>query len=168
MADDMNRARLLKSGAGALLLLGLAPGAAVAALRRAPAALSVSARNLGRRYAGDRTLFATVSPGIAGRDVAAIGLRLARPASIKLEAVQTALRTSRVVWETNARLGRGEHVLSWAPEPGTAVGSYVMRLTVVERAGRKTVLGSRRPPTVDQQKAAVVRVLGIEAAFLRR
>ena len=168
MPHKLNRARLLKGGVGALLVLGLAPGAAVAAVRRAPAALSVSARNIGRRYAGDRTLFATVSPGIAGRDAAAIRIRLPGPASIKLEAVQTALRASRVAWETNAQLGRGEHIVNWAPDLGTAVGSYVMRLTVVDRAGRETVLGARRPPSVGQQEAAVVRVLGIEAAFLRR
>ncbi|MCY7304319.1 MAG: hypothetical protein LH654_15075 [Thermoleophilia bacterium] len=168
MADMLNRARLLKRGGGALLMLGLAPGAAVAAVGRAPAALSVSARNIGRRYAGDRTLLATVSPGIVGRDVAAIRFRLPGPASIKLEAVQTALRASRVVWETNARLGRGEHVVDWAPDLGTPVGSYVMRLTVVDRAGRKTVLGARRPLSVLQQKAPVVRVLGIEASFIHR
>ena len=168
MPHKLNRARLLKGGVGALLVLGLAPGAAVAAVRRAPAALSVSARNIGRRYAGDRTLFATVSPGIAGRDAAAIRIRLPGAASIKLEAVQTALRASRVAWETNAQLGRGEHIVNWAPDLGTAVGSYVMRLTVVDRAGRETVLGARRPPSVGGQEAAVVRVLGIEAAFLRR
>ncbi|MEO5632620.1 N,N-dimethylformamidase beta subunit family domain-containing protein [Gaiella sp.] len=168
MAIQLSRARLLKRGAAALLILGLAPGTAVAAARRAPAALSASARNAGRRYAGDRALFATVSPGIPGRDVAAIGFRLPRPASIRVEAVQTALRTGRVVWETNARLGRGDHVVNWAPDLGTAVGSYVMRLTVADRAGRRTVLGARRPSSVGQQKAPVVRVLGIEAAFLRR
>jgi len=168
MADLLTRARLLKRGVGSFLLLGVAPGTAAAAVRRTPAALSVTAKNIGRRYAGDRTLFATVSPGLPGRDSAAIRVRLPRPGSIKLEAVQTALRTSRVVWETNARLGRGEHVLNWAPDPGTAVGSYVMRLTVVDRAGRRTVLGARRPPSVAQQKSPVVRVLGIEAAFLRR
>lgn len=168
MADPLNRARLLKRGIGALLLAGLTPGTAVAAMRRAPAALSVSARNVGRRYAGDRALFATVSPGVPGRDAAAIRFRLPGPASVKIEAVRTALRNSQVVWETSARFGRGEHTVGWTPDPGTAVGSYVMRLTSVDRAGHRKVLGTRRPATVGQQSAPVVRVLGIEAAFLRR
>ena len=106
------------------LLLVVAPGKAAAAMRGAGAALGVSARNVGRRYAGDRPLFATVSPGIPGRDAAAIRFRLPHPASIRLEAVQTALRTSKIVWETNARLGRGEHVVNWVPDVGTPVGSY--------------------------------------------
>ena len=50
----------------------------------------------------------------------------------------------------------------------TAVGSYVMRLTLVDRARRTTVSGGRRPASVAPQRAPVVRVLGIEAAFLRR
>ena len=155
-------------GGTTIALLGLAPGTAAAALRGAGAALGISARNVGRRYVGDRPLFATVSPGIYSRDAVAIQFRLLRPASIRLEAVQTALRTSRVVWETSARLGRGEHVVDWTPDAATPVGSYAMRLTVAERSGRTTVLGARRPPSVAQQQAPVVRVLGIEAAFLRR
>jgi hypothetical protein len=168
MLETLSRARLLKAGVTTVALLGLAPGRATAAMRGTGIALGVSAQNVGRRYAGDRPLFATVSPGIVGRDAAAIRFRLARPSSISLEAVQTALRTSRVVWETSARLGRGEHVIEWAPEAGTPVGSYLMRLTVTERSGRRTVLGARRPPSVAQQQAPVVRVLGVEAAFLRR
>lgn len=168
MRETLSRARLLKTGAATIVLLGFAPGKAVAAVRAASVAVGASTRNIGRRYAGDRALFATVSPGIPGRDAAAIRFRLTRPASIKLEAVQTALRTGRIAWETNARLGRGEHSITWAPDAGTPVGSYVMRLAVTERSGRKTVLGGRRPPSIAQQKAPVVRVLGVEAAFLRR
>ncbi len=113
-------------------------------------------------------MFATVSPGVPGRDVAAMTFRLTSPASVRVEAVRTANRNSQVIWETSARLGRGEHTVKWAPTLDTAVGSYVMRLTLVDRAKRMTVLGGRRPATVAQQKAPVVRVLGIEAAFLRR
>ena len=138
MLETLSRARLLKMGTATIVALVVAPGKAAAAMRGTGAALGVSARNVGRRYAGDRPLFATVSPGIDGRDAAAIRFRLPHPASIRLEAVQTALRTSRVVWETSDRLGRGEHVVSWAPEAGTPVGSYVMRLTVTERSAPGT------------------------------
>ncbi len=50
----------------------------------------------------------------------------------------------------------------------TPVGSYVMRLTIDGPGSRQTVLGGRRPASVARQQAAVVRVLGVEAAFLRR
>ncbi len=43
-----------------------------------------------------------------------------------------------------------------------------MRLTIDGAGGRQTVLGSRRPASAARQQAAVVRVLGVEAAFLRR
>ncbi len=166
--DRINRRRLLARGAGALAVIGLMPGTALAGVRRAPGAFTLSARNIGRRFAGDRAMFATVSPGVPGRDVAALTFRLTSPASVRVEAVRTANRNSQVIWETSAALGRGEHTVKWAPTLDTAVGSYVMRLTLVDRAKRKTVLGGRRPATVAQQRAPVVRVLGIEAAFLRR
>ncbi|MSO95081.1 MAG: hypothetical protein EXQ81_04715, partial [Thermoleophilia bacterium] len=70
-AESIDRARLLRRGASGLLALGIAPaGTALAGVRRTHAALRLTARNVGRRYAGDRTLFATVSPGVPGRDTA--------------------------------------------------------------------------------------------------
>ncbi len=145
-----------------------APGAAAARGRRAPGSLVLSARNVGRRYAGDRSLFATVAPGVAGRDTAAVQFGLDRATTVKLEAVRTALRKSSVVWEAEATLGKGLHELHWTPDPATPVGSYVMRLTLGGPRDRQTILGGRRPASVARQQAAVVRVLGVEAAFLRR
>ena len=49
-----------------LLAAGASPGAALARGRRSTVALALKAKNIGRRYAGDRPLFATVSPGVAG------------------------------------------------------------------------------------------------------
>ena len=168
MNGPITRARLLLKSGGALLAVAFTPTTALAGVGGVSAALRVSARNVGRRYVGDRTLVATVAPGVSGRDAAAIRFRLAGPTSVKVEAVRTALRNGHVAWETNTMLRRGEHAVNWVPEVGTPVGSYVMRLTFVNAAGGKTVLGARRPATVQQQKAPVVRVLGIEAAFLRR
>ena len=42
---------------------------------RAPSLARLSVRNVGRRYAGDRRLFASVSPGVKGRDRASIRSR---------------------------------------------------------------------------------------------
>ena len=81
-----------------------APRAALGARRGAAAPQAVAARNLGRRYAGDRSLFATVAPGVPGRDTAAVSFRLERPATVRLEAVRTALSAEHGVWQTEAEL----------------------------------------------------------------
>jgi len=166
--DRVRRLRFLQSAGGAVLTLALAPGAAVASSRRTAAALALSARNIGRRYVGDRRLFATVSPGVPGRDSAVVGFTLTRAATVKLEAVRTARRATSVAWQTRARLRPGPQELTWKPDPATPVGSYVMRLTITHSGGGSTVLGGRRPASVARQEAPVVRVLGVEAAFLRR
>lgn len=168
MSNGIRRSLLLRSAGGALLALALAPGAALARGRRAPSTLALSTRNVGRRYAGDRSLLATVSPGVPGRDTAAVRFGLNRPTTVTLEATRTALRKSAVVWKTSATLRPGQHELTWTPAPDTPVGSYVMRLTIDGPGNRQTVLGGRRPASVARQQAAVVRVLGVEAAFLRR
>jgi hypothetical protein len=168
MSGGISRSRFVRSGAGTLLALALAPRAALAGAQRATAGLGLAARNIGRRYAGDRNLFATVSPGVPGRDTAAVRFTLTRRATVTLEAVRTSKRSTRVAWQTTASLPPGPHELTWTPEPAAAVGSYVMRLTLRRRDGSSTVLGSRRPASVTHQQAAVVRVLGVEAAFLRR
>jgi hypothetical protein len=146
----------------------VAPRAARAARAEARASLALATSNAGRRYAGDRKLFATVSPGVPGRETAVVRFSLNRPAAVTLEAVRTAKRATSVAWRTTERLRPGSHELAWTPDPATAVGSYVMRLTLERGDGTRAVLGGRRPASVDRQQAAVVRVLGVEAAFLRR
>jgi hypothetical protein len=163
-----SRSRFLRSAGGALLALLAGEGIARAAGGRTGASLSLTARNIGRRYFGDRALFATVSPGVPGRDTAAIRFSLNRRATVTLEAVRTAKRAASVVWKTTAGLSPGTHELTWTPDPATPVGSYVMRLTLARPGGTVTVLGRARPTELARQKAAVVRVLGIEAGFLRR
>ena len=168
MAARITRSRFLLSAGGALFTLALARGSALASGQHPLAALALTARNTGRRYAGDRSLFATVSPGVPGRDTAAVRFTLNRAATVKLEAVRTAKRLTSVAWETEARLRPGQHELRWTPDAAAAVGSYVMRLTIDRR--RCEADGPRRaaPASVARQQAPVVRVLGVEAAFLRR
>ena len=163
----ISRSRLFRSAGGGLLALLAGKGIARAAGGGSHASLSLTARNIGRRYFGDRPLFATVSPGVPGRDTAVVSFVLNRRATVTLEAVRTAKRATDVAWQTTARLGPGTHQLTWTPGPQTPVGSFVMRLTLA-RPGSITVLGRAKPYDLSRQKAAVVRVLGIEAAFLRR
>jgi hypothetical protein len=87
---------------------------------------------------------------------------------VQVEAIRTALRQRNVVWTTTRRLDRGRHVIRWTPDPNTRVGSYVLRLTLEDERGTRRVYGGTRPLRAGRSRAAVVRVLGVEAAFEKR
>jgi hypothetical protein len=168
VTDRLTRAGLVRAALAAGAALAF-PGAALAAgRRRTPELRAIAVRNAGRRYAGDRTLLATVSPGVRGRERAAVSFALEHKAKVRLEAVRTALRRKTVVWSQDADLGPGEHTLGWTPPETTAVGTYVMRLTVEDSTGTRKTYGGLRPARPERQRAPVVRVLGVEAAPLLR
>jgi hypothetical protein len=168
MPSKLTRASMLRVAAGGAAALALAPGAALAARARAPHLFRILVRNPGRRYFGDRRLFATVSPNVPGHDAAKVFFELDRPAKVKLEAVRTALRSVKTVWQVEYDLGRGEQWLEWKPDPALPPGSYVMRLSVEDKQGLRRVYGGRRPASPDRGRTPVVRLLGVEAAFERR
>ena len=112
-------------------------------------------------------MFVTIAPESAGRDTARVLFRLGRRARVRLDAVRTGIGTSSVRWTTEATLGPGSHAMAWTPADDVPVGSYVMRLTVEGKGGRR-VYGGRRPASPERASAPVVHVLGIEAAFTRR
>ena len=162
----LTRTRLLQlalATAGALLV---DPRAALAQLR-APTLERLVVRNAGRRYAGDRRLFATVSPGVRGRDRATIAFKLDRPATVQLDAIRATQRARKSVWRTRKRLSAGKHRLSWHPAEDTDVGSYLMQLTVEDGQGKRTY-GKYRPAKASLSRTPVVRVLGVAASFERR
>jgi hypothetical protein len=152
-------------------LLGWLVG--LVAFGRAPLAWATSGpylRNLrvgngATPFQGDHALLATVSPGRrAGRAVVRFGLD--EPATVRLEVVRTGVRLSRTIWARTRHLQAGEHALVWRPGPETPARTYVLRLTA--RAGqRATVYGARRR-TSWKHRGPVVRVLGIEASWVRR
>ena len=81
-ADRLRRSASCAPREARCSTLALAPArraARAASARRQRSALT--ARNIGRRYAGDRSLFATVSPGVPGRDTAAVRFTLNRAAT---------------------------------------------------------------------------------------
>ena len=162
-----HRTRLLELVALAAGALFVDPKVALARLR-APSLARLSVRNIGRRYSGDRRLFASVSPGVKGRDRASIRFALDRPATVRLEAVRTALRRRTTVWQTELRLQQGAHRIWWKPDEKVAVGTYVMRLTVDDGRGNRKSYGGTRPGAPERSIAPVVRVLGVEAAFEKR
>jgi hypothetical protein len=165
--EALTRRRLLRAAIGALATVTAFPGSALARQRRAPALAELSVRGAAKRFAGDRSMFVTVAPGVSGRDTAAVLFRLEQRARVRLDAVRTGIGASSVRWTRHAILGPGAHELAWKPDAEMPVGSYVMRLTV-EDEGRRRVYGGRRPATPAHALAPVVRVLGVEAAFARR
>ena len=149
------------AGAGGLLLLARGTRAFA---RSAPASLLGNLRivNGGRPFAGDRPLLATVG----GRDrTARISFTLARRATVTLAILQTGqgaaseqptkgaegtLRTSHSVFDA------GHHTLEWTPATTLAPRTYIARISARSLDGRV------------ETKQAVVRLLGIDAAFSER
>ena len=164
--DRFSRTHLLRLALAATGALLVAPREALALLR-APALERLVVRNAGRRYAGDRRLFATISPGVKGRDTATVAFKLERAATVQLDAIQATQRNRRSVWRTRKRLGAGKHRLSWRPAEDTDVGSYLMQLTVEDQHGKQTY-GKYRPAKASLSRAPVVRVLGVAASFEQR
>jgi hypothetical protein len=163
----LTRTRLLQLALATTGALLVDPRVALAQLR-APSLARLSVRNAGRRYAGDRRLFASVSPGVAGRDTASVAFSLDRRATVRLDAVRSETRKRATVWGTQKRLGPGDHSLSWTPSEETPCGTYLMRLTVEDEDGKQRTYGVRRPVKASLSTAPVVRVLGVEAAFEKR
>ncbi|MGI8421865.1 MAG: N,N-dimethylformamidase beta subunit family domain-containing protein [Gaiellaceae bacterium] len=139
--------------------------AAAVAASLALTGLGVS--NGGTPYAGDRPLLATVSPNADGsRDAAIVRFALSEPARVRLEAVENVPGVpAHAVWSTQVRLGAGPQRLVWRPTPTTPARTYVLRLTATGARGQTIRLGRWRPG--GRVDAPVVRVLGLEASFLR-
>ena len=165
--EPLSRARLLQLAALSIGAVLVRPRAALARVR-APSLAKVSVRNVGRRYRGDRRFFASVSPGVRGRDRASIRFALDRPATVRVEALRTALRQRTVVWQVEQPFPAGRNRIWWKPDPKLPVGSYVMRLTVEDDDGNRKTYGGRRPSKPASSTTPVVRVLGVEAAFDKR
>ena len=167
MRRGLTRGRLLQAAAGAIAALGASPGIALGKDTSVPRATGLAVRGAAKRFAGDRPMFATVAPGVEGRDTATVLFRLAQRARVRLDAVRVGIGSSAVHWTEEVALGPGSHELVWQPDNVAPVGSYVMRLTV-EGNGMRRVYGGRRPASPARASAPVVRVLGIEAGFTQR
>ena len=140
----------------------------------APRLLDLRVGNGGKPFAGDRRLLTTVSPNGDGlRDRAIVSFRLDRAAKVTLEAVRTdavgkAWPAEQTVWSRTASFGSGRHHLTWPPSPKISDRTYVLRLTLVDRRGRRRVYGNYKPSPHTRANAPVVRILGVQAGFLRR
>ena len=130
----------------------LAFGTAASNDAHAPQVSGLVVSNGGTRYLGDRALLATISPNRDGyRESALVRFRLDEAATVKLTVASLGYR-GRKVFDRTLRLGRGRHTIPWAPR--------AWRLTVRDRNGNVGTYGFSRG-----SRKAVVRVLGIDAAF---
>jgi N,N-dimethylformamidase len=152
----LNRRRMVaRMLAGAAVVLGIhRPGSAVGArgvIRR------LVVRNASRPFAGDRRLFATISPRSGGaRAGAVVDLFADRPLAATLEVVSRNGVGAHVVSRDAVSLTSGRNRIPWTPAPTLKPGSYILRLRQLEKSPAP-VLGS-----------AVVRVIDIEATFRQR
>ena len=131
----------------ALVLLSLVClAAAQARPASAPALFDLRVGNGGTPFAGDRRLLATVSPNRdSSRDRAIVSFRLARKATVEVEAVRTETfrihpRFERVVWSYKADLKPGRHHVVWKPPQSIELRTFILRITV-SREGKERVYG---------------------------
>ena len=123
----------------------------------------------GTAFAGDRPLFATVSPNGDGlRDQATVQFQLTDPATVRLQ-VLICRKHPTTVSTTETAFAAGSNELVWAPPPGTPPQTYRLLVSVVTPGGAQPARGcgdhqrlGRLPP------APVVRVMGIDAGFTER
>ncbi len=151
-----------------MIAAAVAASAALAATRPTLSGISVS--NGSTPFAGDWRLLTTVSPNGDGlRDAATVRFRLNEPATVRIDAlaaeqVGESSSAPRVVWSTRVRFRHaGSERLTWRPARSTEPRTYLLRLTAVDARGRRSVVGLAPPG--DLQRAPVVRVQGIDAAF---
>jgi hypothetical protein len=144
-----------------------------------PAATSAPGRDLaprlyglrvssGLRFAGDRSLLATVSPNGDGlRERAVVRFRLRRAATVALHVVVCS-KHPKTIATRKAHFGPGRHHFDWAPRPAALPQTYLLRMTVIARNGARRVYGRLDHRLARVQPAPVVRVMGVDAGFTKR
>jgi hypothetical protein len=146
----------------------LSPAAAWAATDQIPPRLhGLTISNGGAPFDRDHNLLSTLSQ-LESRRTAFVHFGLDRVARVSLEAVATRQGVDQVVWSQVARLRAGRHRLSWTPDPALPPRTYLLRLTVMDKHGRRRVYGPNRPYVAWAPRAPVVRILGVDATFDER
>jgi hypothetical protein len=162
------RAAFLRSAAGALAAVGVLPDLGAAATRSpAPLLGDVGVTADGEGFDGDHRTLVTLKPEGARFGRAFVHFRLAAPADVTLQALQTGTFDDVEVWRAEARLPAGRHKFTWLPDPALPARTYLLRLTSEDVGGRTAVYGGR-PPRRRHKAGPVVRLLGVEACFAAR
>ena len=89
-------------------------------------------------------MFATIAPGVDGRDVAQVLFQLEAGHGCTSTRCGPGSGVAPFSWSREVTLPGGSHRVAWRPAGDTPVGSYVMRLTVEANGGRRVYGGSAR------------------------
>ena len=133
---SLTRSRFLRAALGTAGALALAPSRSWAAATRSAAGRASRCETPGAAYEGDRALFATVSPGVPGRDTAVVSFELSARRASSSTSSGPRCASARSSGRLAERLASGQQSMTWTPDPDTAVGTYVIRLTVESGNGR--------------------------------
>ncbi|HZT15560.1 MAG TPA: N,N-dimethylformamidase beta subunit family domain-containing protein [Gaiellaceae bacterium] len=118
-----------------------------------------------RPFAGDSKLLTTVSPNGDGfRDAAHIRFVLREPATVTMDVTRT-VKVPHVMYALTAKLGRGEHELTWTPSSNLNPRTYLIRLAAVDLAGNGIEYGAPNAFVGRYERGVVVRIQGIDAGF---
>ena len=129
----------------------------------------LSVGNGGRPYAGDWRLLTTVTPNGDGlRDAAVIRFRLARRATVTVQAFKPRFRLRAPVWRKRAVFGAGVRRITWRPVAASEPRTYLLRLVATDRLGNRVTYGKTRPHAAWPPRGPVVRVRSVDAGFTQR
>jgi len=149
----------------ALLVAGIANAAGPKPLP--PQLIDLRIDNGSTPFAGDSPLLTTISPNEDGfRDVAEVHFRLKAPAVVTMDVTRT-VKVPQVVYTLTESFGAGAQTMIWTPAPNLNPRTYLIRMTVVNKAGRRTVYGSPNAFVGRHLRGPVVRLQGIDAGFAR-
>ncbi|MGZ4289959.1 MAG: N,N-dimethylformamidase beta subunit family domain-containing protein [Gaiellaceae bacterium] len=133
----------------------------------APQLLDLRVDNGSTPFAGDSKLLTTVSPNDDGfRDVANIRFRLRAPAVVTMDVTRT-VKVPQVIYTLTETLRAGSHTMTWHPLENLNPRTYLIRMTVANAAGRRTVYGAPNAFVGRYPHGPVVRIQGIDAGFAR-
>ena len=133
----------------------------------APQLLDLRVDNGATPFAGDSSLLTTVSPNDdAFRDAARVRFRLRAPATVTMDVTRT-VKVPQVVYTLTESFEAGAHTMVWAPLEDQRPRTYLIRMTVVDRNGRRTVYGAPNAFVGRHLRGLVVRIQGIDAGFAR-
>ena len=133
----------------------------------APQLLDLRIDNDSTPFAGDSSLLATVSPNGDGfRDVARIHFRLKTRATVTMDVTRT-VKVPQVVYTLTESFDAGAHTMTWAPLENQNPRTYLVRMTVEDTNGRRTVYGAPNAFVGRRPRGPVVRIQGIDAGFAR-
>ncbi|HEU5373562.1 MAG TPA: N,N-dimethylformamidase beta subunit family domain-containing protein [Gaiellaceae bacterium] len=118
-------------------------------------------------FAGDSKSLTTVSPNGDGfRDVVRVHFRLGAAATVTMDVTRT-VKVPHVVYTLTEKLGSGAQTMTWQPLATLNPRTYLIRMTVVNAAGRRTAYGAPNAFVGRYPKGLVVRLQGIDAGFGR-